>query len=156
MILKLGGALEMNGFIGQGREVEGTVRFNRLLRVDGVLRGRVESYDTLGVGQGGRVDAEIIVGSLQVHGTVTGRIAVDKTVEILPGGRVEGELYAAAPAVQIAEGGVFEGELHMISAAGDGMRREGGSGGEQEGSDATGGGAGPASPGGPGGERQGP
>ena len=71
----------------------------RLLRVDGILTGRVESFDTLVVGKDGRVDAEVIVGALQVHGLVKGRIAVDKTIEIFPGGRVEGDVYASAPGV---------------------------------------------------------
>ena len=80
--MKKVGSLQMSGLIGTGMEVEGTVRFNRLLRVDGVVRGRIESYDTLVVGRSGRVDAEVIVGALQVYGTVSGRIAVDRLVEI--------------------------------------------------------------------------
>ena len=103
----------MDGFIGPDMEVEGTVRFKNLLRVDGRLKGRVESYERLVVGAGGRVEAEVIVGSLEVHGVVSGRISVDDRVEILPGARVEGEMYASAPAVHISEGGVFDGELFM-------------------------------------------
>ena len=122
--MKLGRSLQMSGLIGAGMEVEGTVRFNRLLRVDGVVRGRIESYDTLVVGRSGRVDAEVIVGAMKVYGTVSGRIAVDRLVEIFPGGRVEGELHAAAPAVQISEGGVFEGQLHMTSTEGKAAGRE--------------------------------
>lgn len=109
--------VEMNGFIGPGMEVHGTVRFKNLLRVDGLLEGRVESYERLVVGETGRVKAEVIVGSLEVHGTVSGKISVDDQVEILPGARVEGELYASAPAVHISKGGVFDGELFMIQPA---------------------------------------
>ena len=109
--------LKMNGFIGPGMEVNGTVRFRNLLRVDGLLKGRVESFDTLVIGKGGRVEAEVIVGSMQVYGEVSGKIAVDGKVEIFPGARVEGELYASAPSVKISEGGVFEGELIMVPTA---------------------------------------
>ncbi|MCZ6601003.1 MAG: polymer-forming cytoskeletal protein [Acidobacteria bacterium] len=125
--MKLGRHLELSGYIGQGTEIHGTVRFRRLLRVDGILTGRVESYDSLVVGKTGRVDAEVIVGSLQVYGLVKGRIAVDKTIEILPGGRVEGDVYAAAPGVKISEGGVFDGQLHMNPEPGetDQRRRDG-------------------------------
>jgi cytoskeletal protein CcmA (bactofilin family) len=122
--MKMGRSLQMSGLIGTGMEVEGTVRFNRLLRVDGLVRGRIESYDTLVVGRSGRVDAEVIVGAMKVYGTVSGRIAVDRLVEIFPGGRVEGELHASAPAVQISEGGVFEGQLHMTSTEGEADGRE--------------------------------
>lgn len=116
--MKLGRQLELSGYIGSGTEIHGTVRFRRLLRVDGILTGRVESFDTLVVGKDGRVDAEVIVGSLQVHGVVKGRIAVDKTIEIFPGGRVEGDVYASAPGVKISEGGVLEGKLHMTPEEG--------------------------------------
>lgn len=109
-------AQEMSGFIGPGMEVHGTIRFKNLLRVDGVITGRVESYEHLVVGEAGHVEAEVIVGSLTVHGTVSGKISVDHRVEILPGARVEGELYASAPAVHISEGGVFDGELFMVPA----------------------------------------
>ena len=122
--MKIGRPLQMSGLIGTGVEVEGTIRFNRVLRVDGGVRGRIESYDTLVVGRSGRVDAEVIVGAMKVYGTVSGRIAVDRLVEILPGGRVEGELHASAPAVQISEGGVFEGQLHMTSTEGPEDGRE--------------------------------
>jgi len=125
--VKLGRQLELSGYLGEGTEIHGTVRFRRLLRVDGVLTGRIESYDALVVGKSGVVDAEVIVGTLRVHGLVKGRIAVDQTIEILPGGRVEGDVYASAPGVKISEGGVFDGQLHMNPAPGenDQLRREG-------------------------------
>jgi cytoskeletal protein CcmA (bactofilin family) len=116
--MKLNRHLELSGYIGAGTEIHGTVRFRRLLRVDGVLTGRVESFDTLVVGKDGQVDAEVIVGALQVHGLVKGRIAVDKTIEIFSGGRVEGDVYASAPGVKISEGGVLEGQLHMTPEEG--------------------------------------
>jgi cytoskeletal protein CcmA (bactofilin family) len=122
--VKLGRHLELSGYLGKGTEIHGTVRFRSLLRVDGILTGRVESFDTLVVGESGTVDAEIIVGSLQVHGLVKGRIAVDSTIEILPGGRVEGDVYASAPGVKISEGGVFDGQLHMNPDPEAGDRRQ--------------------------------
>ena len=117
-------ALELNGFIGEGMEVQGTIRFRRLLRVDGRVQGRVESFDKLVVGATGRLEAEVIVGSLEVHGILSGKVAVDDKVEIFPGGRIQGELYAAAPAVRISEGGVFEGQLHMKPVGDQSMQRQ--------------------------------
>lgn len=138
--MKLGRHLELSGYIGKGTEIHGTIRFRRILRVDGVLTGRVESYDTLVVGEDGQVDAEVIVGSMQVYGHVKGRIAVDKVIEILPGGRVEGELYASAPGVKISEGGVFEGQLHMNAEAGaEAERRREPAGGPAESPEGPGG-----------------
>ncbi|MFQ5669282.1 MAG: polymer-forming cytoskeletal protein [Acidobacteriota bacterium] len=112
--MKAARPVTLTGFLGEGMEIQGTVRFHNLLRVDGLLRGRVESYDTLIVGRSGRVEAEVIVGTLQVYGSVKGKIAVDEKVEIFAGGRVEGELYAPAPAVEITPGGRFEGQLHEM------------------------------------------
>ncbi|MFQ5767812.1 MAG: hypothetical protein ACE5ID_07500 [Acidobacteriota bacterium] len=57
---------------------------------------------------------------------MTGRVSVDRKVEIFSGGRVEGELYAAAPAVHISEGGVLEGELHMTQGEEETTKERGG------------------------------
>ena len=104
----------LDGFVGEGMDVEGTLRFKTLVRVDGRVKGRIESYATLVVGASGKVEADVIVGELQLFGTVRGKVAVDGKVEIHPGGRLEGELHAQAPQVHIAEGGILDGEMHMV------------------------------------------
>ena len=49
----------LDGYLGRAAEVEGTLRFPDLLRVDGTVRGKVLSSKELVVGEHGLVDAEV-------------------------------------------------------------------------------------------------
>jgi len=104
---------DLNGYIGAGTEVEGTIRFTDLFRVDGKITGKVESKKDLIVGEQGEIDAEIEVGTLSVAGKVTGKITVTERLDIHTGGRVSGELRMKTPRLIIEDGAVFEGNIEM-------------------------------------------
>jgi cytoskeletal protein CcmA (bactofilin family) len=107
------GSEPLDGYIGRAAEVEGTLRFPDLLRVDGTVRGKVITSKELVVGEHGLVDAELDVGFLSVAGRVAGKITVRERLEIHAGGRVEGELHMMTPALLIEEGGILEGVVKM-------------------------------------------
>ena len=108
---------DLNGFIGKGTEVEGTIRFSDLFRVDGKISGKVVSKKDLVVGEAAEVDAEVDVGTLSVAGKVSGKITISERLEIHPGGRVSGELHMKTPKLIINDGAVFEGSIDMGGAA---------------------------------------
>ena len=115
-----GGGEPLDGYLGRAAEVEGTLRFPDLLRVDGTVRGKVISSKELVVGEHGLVDAEVDVGQLSVAGRVCGKITVRERLEIHAGGKVEGELHMKTPALLIEEGGLLEGTVKMgTEAAGE-------------------------------------
>ncbi len=107
------GGEPLDGYLGRAAEVEGTLRFPDLLRVDGTVRGKVFTARELVVGEQGLVDAEVDVGFLSVAGRVCGKITVRERLEIHAGGRVEGELHMMTPALLIEEGGILEGTVKM-------------------------------------------
>ncbi len=107
------GGEPLDGYLGRAAEVEGTLRFPDLLRVDGTVRGKVFTAKELVVGKEGLVDAEVDVGFLSVAGRVRGKIIVRERLEIHAGGRVEGELHMMTPALLIEEGGILEGTVKM-------------------------------------------
>ncbi len=107
------GGEPLDGYLGRAAEVEGTLRFPDLLRVDGTVRGKVFTSKELVVGEHGLVDAEVDVGILSVAGRVCGKITVRERLEIHAGGRVEGELHMKTPALLIEEGGILEGTVKM-------------------------------------------
>lgn len=107
------GSDPLDGYLGRAAEVEGTLRFPDLLRVDGTVRGKVLSSKELVVGEHGLVEADVDVGILSVAGRVCGKIIVRERLEIHAGGRVEGELHMKTLALIIEEGGVLEGTVKM-------------------------------------------
>ena len=116
----------IDGYLGSAAEVEGTLRFRELLRVDGTVRGKVISDNELVVGESGVDEAEVDVGRLSVAGRVTGKITIRERIEIHAGGRVSGELHMKTPVLLIEEGGILEGQVHMGGLAeGETGAREG-------------------------------
>ncbi len=119
---------DISGFLAEGTEIKGEIRFRDVLRVDGKVSGKVISEKELVVGETGEVEAEVEVGILSVSGRVTGTIHVKEKMEIHPKGRVVGDVTLEKPNLVIHEGGVFEGNIDMNAAkrkdARDGTRKE--------------------------------
>ena len=112
-MLKIKGlsAEELNGFMDQGTEFEGELRFKDTFRIDGSVKGRIVSDNTLIVGESGRVDADIECGVVSIRGTVTGRVHGRERIELLAGSRVQATL--VSPKLLIEDGAFFQGQCDM-------------------------------------------
>jgi cytoskeletal protein CcmA (bactofilin family) len=106
---------DLNGFMDVGTEFIGELRFRDTFRIDGRLRGKVISDNTLIVGESGQVEAEIDCGIVSIRGSVSGKIHARQRIELLAGCKVHGTL--VAPKVVIEEGAFFEGNCDMSAAA---------------------------------------
>lgn len=105
---------DLNGFLDAGCEFLGELRFRNTFRVDGLLKGKVFSDNTLVVGESGQVDAEIDCGTVSIRGTVSGRVHARDKIELLAGSSVTATL--VAPRLLIEEGAFFQGDCDMASA----------------------------------------
>ena len=132
-MIKLKGlaAEDLNGFMDEGTEFLGELRFRDTLRIDGRLKGKVVSDNTLIIGESGQVDADIDCGVVSIRGTVTGRVHGRQRIELLAGSRVQATLIS--PKLVIEDGAFFQGQCEMGSGAltapavrpGDGTRTPG-------------------------------
>src|SRR5688572_12863059 len=105
------GGEELNGFMDQGTEVVGELRFRETFRIDGKLKGKIFSEKTVIIGETAQVEAEIDCGIVSIRGTVTGNIQGRDKIELLAGSKVYGRL--ASPKLVIEEGAFFQGECDM-------------------------------------------
>lgn len=112
------GQEDISGFLAEGTEIKGEIRFKDLLRVDGKVSGKIVSEGELVIGENGEVEAEISVGILSVSGRITGQVHAAEKVEIHPKGRVHGDMTIAKANLVIHEGGVFEGKIDMAMKGG--------------------------------------
>src|SRR2546426_9415241 len=103
---------DISGFLAEGTEIHGEVRFRDVLRVDGKISGKVISEKELVIGESGDVEADVDVGVLSVSGKVTGTIHVKEKLEIHPTGRVLRDLTLEKPNPGSHEGGGVEGHIH--------------------------------------------
>jgi cytoskeletal protein CcmA (bactofilin family) len=111
----LSGAEELNGFMDEGTEFIGELRFQNTFRIDGKLKGKVVSEHTLIVGESGQVEAEIECAVVSIKGAVSGKVQARQRIELLSGARVQATLIS--PRLVIEEGAVFQGQCDMGSAA---------------------------------------
>ena len=112
-MLKLKGlpSEDLNGFMDEGTEFHGELRFRDTFRIDGRLTGKVVSEHTLIIGEAGKVDAEIDCGVVSIRGTVAGRVTGRQRIELLAGAKVQATL--VSPKLLIEEGAFFQGQCDM-------------------------------------------
>ncbi|MFQ6082747.1 MAG: polymer-forming cytoskeletal protein [Candidatus Aminicenantia bacterium] len=99
------------GFIDQGTEFNGELKFKGTFRIDGVLKGKVISESTLIVGEKARVEADMEVGNIIINGQVRGSIKAKEKVEIYSKGRVYGNI--STPKLVVEEGAFFQATCEM-------------------------------------------
>lgn len=102
---------EITSLLGRGSAFEGKLTFEGTVRIDGRFRGEVFSDDTLVIGEGALVEAEIDIGEIIIQGTVVGNIKAKRSIEIHAPGRVKGDIHT--PSLQIDKGVIFEGRSFM-------------------------------------------
>ena len=107
---------EITTLLGRGATFEGKLTFEGTVRIDGKFKGEVFSDDTLVIGEGAQVEAQIDVGEVIIQGTVVGNITAKRSIEIHAPGRVKGDLHT--PTLQIDKGVIFEGRSFMEAANG--------------------------------------
>lgn len=98
---------EVRSALGPGTVIEGKLRFDSPVRIDGSLIGEVTSSSVLIVGEQAVVKAIVNVGSLVVHGQVSGQVEAHEKVEIKDGGCLEANIKTKQ--LIIDEGGFFRG-----------------------------------------------
>ena len=106
---------DLNGFMDEGTEFHGELRFKATFRVDGRVKGKIVSENTLVVGESAKVEADIDCGTVSIKGSVTGRVQGRQRIELLSGAKVQGTL--VSPRLVIEEGAFFQGNCDMSAAA---------------------------------------
>jgi cytoskeletal protein CcmA (bactofilin family) len=105
------GAEDLDGFVDEGTEFLGELRFRNVFRIDGRVRGRIVSDNTLIIGESGDVEAEIDCGVVSIKGQAKGQIRGRERIELLSGARVTGTL--TTPTLTVEEGSLFQGDCDM-------------------------------------------
>lgn len=101
---------ELN-FLGGGTVVDGTVRTNNSIRIDGKIKGKLICKNTLTVGVNGEVEGEIEAKNAIIGGKIKGKIKVAEKLVLESKSILIGDLKASK--LLIDDGAVFEGTSDM-------------------------------------------
>ncbi|MFV5214714.1 bactofilin family protein [Azonexus caeni] len=117
-----GAQAKIDSLIGAGTSVEGKVRFGGGLRIDGEVRGSVESVSndgltTLVLSDQARIEGSVAVGHLVMNGTILGPVSVSDSLEMQPKARIVGDVSYAA--IEMHQGAVIEGRLIHVESKGE-------------------------------------
>jgi len=109
-------ASNMNALLGKGSEFEGKLTFEGTVRIDGRFSGEIFSEETLVVGEGAKIKAEVSVGSLVLYGEIIGNVKALQHAELHAPARLIGNL--TTPSLMVESGVILEGTCKMENLGG--------------------------------------
>ena len=110
MAAKDNSANDLN-LIGHGTTVEGKVRSQGSVRVDGRVIGEINAYETVSIGISGEVEGNITAKNITLGGKVRGNLTAQEKLVFLEKAAVQGDIRAAK--LVIDEGAMFDGKCSM-------------------------------------------
>lgn len=90
-------------------ELEGRIRCNQTLRIDGRVKGEIECERAVLIGEGARVCASIDADEVQIAGLVEGDITARRKITLARSAVVIGDL--TTPGIVIEEGAKLKGRI---------------------------------------------
>lgn len=97
--------------LGANSVMEGTLRSNANVRLDGAFTGTLEITGNVLVGETARINADINAKNISIAGAVRGNIS-GKKVQLLRTGRIWGDIHALALTTE--EGAFIDGKITMM------------------------------------------
>jgi cytoskeletal protein CcmA (bactofilin family) len=103
---------KLKSFLGTQSELRGDLKIKGILRLDGIVSGRIEA-DQVILSETAVARGEIAAKKIIVGGRAEGILRATGLLEIRPKGKVEGEIFTSK--LLIMEGGQFNGQIEMSS-----------------------------------------
>jgi cytoskeletal protein CcmA (bactofilin family) len=98
--------------------IEGTFATSRDVRVEGVVRGRLDCQGLLYIAEGADIDATVEAASITVAGKLNGEVTCRGKLQITSTGRMVATV--TTDSLVIDEGAFYEGDLNMRSTGSTG------------------------------------
>ncbi len=97
--------------IGAGTVIEGDIRSNGDIRIDGTVHGKVISKAKVVVGSTGTVDGDVSCQSSDLSGTVKGKMSVSELLFLKSSAKIIGDIVTGKLVVEV--GATFTGSCNM-------------------------------------------
>jgi cytoskeletal protein CcmA (bactofilin family) len=104
--------------IGSDAVFKGELSFDKGVRVDGRVEGKITTKGHLAVSKEGKLQADVEAGGIVVEGTVKGNLTAADRVELRQSAKLEGDIRASK--LIVTEGASFSGHCSVGPNAGTG------------------------------------
>jgi cytoskeletal protein CcmA (bactofilin family) len=97
--------------VSAGMRIEGELKSNGNIKIDGLVTGKVHTSQDLEVGPNAQIDADLIASNAIIAGIIKGNVTIKNSLEILSTGKILGNVSCSALAIQ--SGAYFNGACRM-------------------------------------------
>ncbi|MCB9168841.1 MAG: polymer-forming cytoskeletal protein [Flavobacteriales bacterium] len=97
--------------IMEGTSIEGEVRSDSNIRIDGKVKGTINARGRVIVGQSGMIEGEVICQSSDIEGTVVGKVNCQDLLSLKATAKLQGDINTKKLAIE--PGAVFTGNCTM-------------------------------------------
>lgn len=107
---------DLNTIIGKGALIEGTIKVQNSMRLDGKISGHILTTDSLVVGKEGEVSGEVRTKNAIIGGRLKGQIFASGKVVLEARAALAGDIKTAK--LTINDGAIFDGNVAMSEDGG--------------------------------------
>lgn len=97
--------------VAQTMRIEGELKSNGNIRIDGIVSGKVQTSQDLLIGPTAQIDADLIAANAVIGGVVKGNVTVKNGLKIETTGRILGNISCGR--LTIDDGAMFIGNCRM-------------------------------------------
>lgn len=102
---------DLNTIIGKGSVLEGTLKVESGIRIDGKVKGNISTKESLFIGTQGEIEGEITAKNAIIGGKVDGKINATGKIVLESRATFHGEMKASR--LIIDDGAIFDGQCTM-------------------------------------------
>lgn len=99
-------------FLSESIELDGVLESQGSIRVDGTVKGKLESNATIFIGQDAKIKAEIITHSLVSNGNFEGNLMAEDNVLLQEKASLKGHIRTCY--ISVAKGVFFDGSCEIL------------------------------------------
>lgn len=100
--------------VGPSVKIQGDLNSEGNIRIEGAVAGKVQTTQSVHVGEAAKIAADVIAGNAIVAGEVHGNMKITESLILQPSARIVGDI--ACGVLRVEEGAQFSGKCSMKGA----------------------------------------
>ncbi len=98
-------------FLGTGTTIDGDIKSNGDFRIDGHLKGSINSKGKVVIGSSGKVEGDIVCQNADVSGIIQAKLVVHELLTLKASATIHGDIFTSKLAIE--PGAKFTGSCNM-------------------------------------------